>query len=92
MTALFFGLAPALAAGRVDAGLVAKEAGRATAGRGYNRVRDALVIAEMALAFVLASGAGLAIGEMDRLRHADNGMVTTNVRDVPSGPADDAGH
>ena len=32
-TALFFGIAPALAAGRVDAGMVVKEAGRATAGR-----------------------------------------------------------
>ena len=34
LTALFFGVAPALAAGRVDAGIVAKGAGRATAGRG----------------------------------------------------------
>ena len=32
VTALFFGVAPALAAGRVDAGIVAKEAGRATDG------------------------------------------------------------
>ena len=78
-TALFFGIAPAMAAGRVDAGLVVKEAGRATAGRGYGRVRDALVVAEIALAFVLASGAGLVIGEMQRLRASDNGMVTENV-------------
>ena len=78
-TALFFGVAPALAAGRVDAGILAREAGRATAGRRYGRVRDALVVAEVALAFVLASGAGLVISEMTRLRESDNGMVTANV-------------
>jgi putative ABC transport system permease protein len=78
-TALFLGIAPALAAGRVEAGLVAKEAGRATAGRGYGGVRDALVVAEITLAFVLASGAAFVIGEMGRLRDLDNGMVTENV-------------
>jgi predicted permease len=78
-TALFFGIAPALAAGRVDAGIVAKEAGRATTGRRYGRVRDALVIAEVALAFVLASGAALVVGEMQRLRQSDNGMAIENV-------------
>ena len=79
LTALFFGVAPALAAGRVDAGILAKGASRATAGRGYGRVRDALVVAEVALAFVLASGAALVITEMERLRHSDTGMTAENV-------------
>jgi predicted permease len=78
-TALLFGVAPALAAGRVDAGLAMKDAGRATACRGHGRLRDALVIAEIALAFVLASGAALVIEEIRRLRDADNGMVPENV-------------
>ena len=52
---------------------------------GTARVRDALVIAQVALAFVLASGAGLVMAEMERLRHADNGMVTTNVVTVHLG-------
>ena len=78
-TALVFGMAPALAAGRVDAGLMMKDAGRATAGRGYGRARDALVVAEIALAFVLATGAALVIGEMQRLRESDMGMETENV-------------
>ncbi len=39
----------------------------------------------MALAFVLASGAGLVMAEMERLRHADSGMVTTNVVTVHLG-------
>jgi putative ABC transport system permease protein len=78
-TALFFGIAPALAAGRVDAGMAMKDAGRATSSRAHGRVRDALVIAEIALAFVLASGAALVIEEMRRLREADSGMVAENV-------------
>ncbi len=78
-TALSFGVAPALTAGRVDAGILAKGGGRTTAGRGYGRVRDALVVAEVALAFVLASGATLVVSEMERLRDSDNGMTTENV-------------
>ncbi|HEY0284208.1 MAG TPA: ABC transporter permease [Vicinamibacterales bacterium] len=78
-TAVFFGIAPALAAGRVDAGIVAKVGGRATAGRRSGRIRDVLVVAEVALAVVLASGAGFVINEMERLRESDNGMATANV-------------
>jgi predicted permease len=78
-TALFFGIAPALAAGRIDAGMAMKDAGRATAGRAHGRMRDALVVAEIALAFVLASGAALVFDEVRRLREADNGMVAENV-------------
>jgi hypothetical protein len=44
--------------GRIDAGLVSRESGRATTGREWARVRDVLVIAEVALAFVLASAPG----------------------------------
>jgi putative ABC transport system permease protein len=79
LTALLFGVAPALSAGRVDAGILAKGGGRTTSGRGHGRVRDALAIAEVALAFVLASGATLVISEMERLRSSDNGMTTRNV-------------
>ena len=78
-TAVLFGLVPSLAAGRVDAGIVSRASGRATTGRGYGRLRDALVIAEIALAFVLASGAGIVIAEIERLRRAEDGMNTTNV-------------
>jgi putative ABC transport system permease protein len=77
--AVFFGVAPALAAARVDAGTAVKDGGRSTASRGYARVRDGLVVGEVALAFVLASGAALVFGEMERLRESDKGMVTDNV-------------
>lgn len=78
-TALFFGIAPALAAARVDAGAVARDAGRSTAARRYGRVRDALVVSEVALAFVLACGAALVFAEINRLRESDNGMIAGNV-------------
>ena len=79
MAAVIFGIAPALAAGRIDAGIVARDEGRATSGRAYGRLRDALVISEIALAFLLAGSASLVISEMNRLRRSDNGMVTANV-------------
>ena len=85
VTATVFGLAPALAAGRIDAGLVSRESGRATTGREWARVRDILVIAEIALAFVLASAAGLVMDEMTRLREAPNGMLTGDVVTVHLG-------
>ena len=77
--AVVFGTAPALAASRVDAVLIARERGHATAGRRYGRARDALVVIEVALAFVLATGAALVVLEMERLRRSDNGMQTANV-------------
>jgi putative ABC transport system permease protein len=91
LTAICFGLVPSLAAGAVDAGIVTREAGRTTARRGLARLRDMLVIGEVALAFVLASGAGLMVAEMERLRNADNGMVTTNVVTVHLGQPLSAG-
>jgi putative ABC transport system permease protein len=43
------------------------------------RLRDGLVIAETALAFILAVGAVLLIRELVRLRHTDPGLETANV-------------
>src|SRR4029077_9528408 len=46
---------------------------------GQRRLRDSLVIAEVAIAFLLAVGAAALIRELVRLRNADTGMVTRNV-------------
>lgn len=60
LTALLFGLAPAIHATRVDPASAMKEGGRsATSGAGRARLRNALIVAEVALAFVLLAGAGL---------------------------------
>ena len=57
-TAVLFGLAPALAAARVDVQSITRESGgHATMAGRYGRLRDALVVLEVALAFVLAVGA-----------------------------------
>jgi predicted permease len=60
--------------------VVLKESGgHSTVGAGHRRLRDGLVVAEVALAFALAMGATLLIRELVRLRNTDAGMVTTNV-------------
>jgi putative ABC transport system permease protein len=80
ITALLFGLAPALMAAKADVQSVTKESGgHATAARRYGRIRDGLVVAEVALAFVLALGVAVVMDEVRRLRNADIGMTTTNV-------------
>ena len=92
-TALLAGLAPAAAAARVDVqGVLRAAGGGATAGRGYGRVRDALVVTEVALAFVLSLGAALVIREVVRLRRVETGMVTAGVVTLhltPRAPAAD---
>ena len=59
LTALLCGLAPAWHAARVDLNEALKSSGKALTGRGGRGVRSLLVAAEVALAFVLVSGAGL---------------------------------
>ena len=80
MVAVLFGLAPALAAGRADARAALNEGGgRTTAGRGQARMRDGLVVMEVAFAFMLACAAVLVIREVARLRNVDTGIDATNV-------------
>jgi putative ABC transport system permease protein len=60
VTGLAIGLVPALAASRPAVQSSLRESGRgATSGRGQRRLRNALVVAEVALAVVLTLGAGL---------------------------------
>ncbi len=79
-TGVLFGLAPALIAARAETQSVLQESGgRSTMGIGSRRLRDGLVVAEVALAFVLAVGATVLVRELQRLRSTDPGMVTANV-------------
>src|SRR5262249_1880166 len=72
-------LFPALQATRPDLGAVMKEGGRgSTAGIGRKIIRDGLVVAEIAVAFVLLAGSGLLIRSFFRLIHVDTGMDTTS--------------
>lgn len=54
-------------------------AGRATAGPAASRLRDSLIVAEIAIAFVLAVGAALLVRELVRLKNVDPGVSTRNV-------------
>ena len=60
LATMIFGLAPALVASRMQVGETLKASGaRAGAGRVTHRLRNAMVIAEIALSLVLLIGAGL---------------------------------
>ncbi|MGO9255662.1 MAG: ABC transporter permease [Bryobacteraceae bacterium] len=79
-TSVLFGLAPALRASRPDLAGSMKEGGRgASAGGARQRFRGALVVTEMALAFVLLTAAGLLIRSFFAMQNVDPGFDSTNV-------------
>src|SRR5437773_713557 len=80
VTGLVFGCAPAWQAGRTKLNEALKQAGaQATAGFGRRRYRSALVVAELALALILLTGAGLMIESVARLLHVDPGFDPQNL-------------
>ena len=76
---LLFGVAPALRASRVDPNESLKDGGRSTEGRARFAHRNLLVTVELALAFVLAMGAGLLSKSLVRLLNVDPGYDPHNV-------------
>jgi predicted permease len=78
VTSVLFGLAPALAASKPDLNQVLKEGGRGMTG-GRHRLRETLVVAELALALVLLIGAGLLINSFAKLQAVDPGFQANNL-------------
>src|SRR5947209_4527313 len=78
VTGMLFGIAPAIQAthGRLHA--IMKEGGRSLIGGG-RRLRDGLVVAEVALALVLLAGAGLMIRSLKELAAVNPGFDAHNV-------------
>ncbi|MDX2154392.1 MAG: ABC transporter permease [Bryobacteraceae bacterium] len=75
VTGLLFGLAPALSAASADVNEALKQGGRSgTAGRRHGRLSGALVTAQVAVAIVLLTGAGLLVRSFVLLRSVDTGV------------------
>ncbi len=80
LSTLLFGLAPALLAASRDLQGPLKAAGRGSGeSRGHHRLRNLLVVGEVALSLVLLSGAGLLIRSFFALQHMDLGYNPDNV-------------
>jgi putative ABC transport system permease protein len=79
MTGVVFGLAPSLAASKTDLVESLKEGGISTTTEsGRRRLRNSLVVSEVALALVLLTGAGLLVRTFMSLMNVDLGFDPAN--------------
>jgi len=79
LTGLLFGVAPALRAGGTDLQGALREAGRGLVSGAGQRLRTGLVVAEVALAVVLITGAGLMTRSFIQLLRVDLGFRPDHV-------------
>ena len=80
LAAVLFGVLPALASISAKTMGALRDGGRsATLGRDRHRTRNALVMTQVALAFVLVIGSGLMVRSFDALRSVDPGFSADDV-------------
>jgi putative ABC transport system permease protein len=95
VTGLLFGLVPALQGSRPNMNESLKDAGRTgTGGASRQRLRDALVVVEVALSVALLVGAGLLVRSMWTLQNVNPGFDPRNLLTVQlnvSAPQDRTG-
>jgi putative ABC transport system permease protein len=87
LTAIGFGLAPALQASRLDLNESLKKAGRQVA-TGNTRLRSVLVIAEVCLTVILLVAAGLLVQSYSRVRGINPGFRTEGLLTAETGLAE----
>jgi putative ABC transport system permease protein len=75
---ILFGILPALRVSRLDLVTSLNQGGRSGIGSG-GRLRDALVVSEVALAIVLLAGAALMLRSFEKLLHLDPGFRADHV-------------
>ncbi len=80
VTAVAFGLAPALFALRLNVNDTLKSGARgSTGGRGHKRFRQALIVGQFALAMILLAGAALFIRGVDELNNSREGWQSEHL-------------
>jgi putative ABC transport system permease protein len=79
LTSLLSGTAPALAARETVVGSLKEGAAQSTIGRGRHRMRSLLIVAQVAVSFLLLIGAGLMLRSFAKLQHVDPGFQPENV-------------
>jgi predicted permease len=90
LAGLLFGVLPALRASSTRVMAALRDGGRSAAsGSARHRTRNALVMTQVALAFVLVIGSGLMVRSFQALRSVDpgfsaNGVLTFEVRPLPT--------
>ena len=85
---IFSGAAPAFASLRALENSLHQAGRSGTGGRSTTRVLDAFVVAEVAVALVLLVGAGVMIGNFDRLEHRQLGFNAHNLVVLSITPSD----
>jgi putative ABC transport system permease protein len=80
LTAIVFGLVPALQAAKRDLNDPLRDSGKGTSGGGKNaRLRNAVVVLEVALSLTLMVGAGLLMRSFMALREVNVGFATDHI-------------
>jgi putative ABC transport system permease protein len=79
LTGIVFGMVPALQIAKPDLRQDLQEAGRGAVGGMHHRLRNILVVSEVALAVVLLVGAGLMLRSLQRVLNRDPGFDTGNL-------------